>query len=331
MKNKFFFIAYILIIVIVAVAGYLWNSATERVVPIAINNQDLSSPVLINATPMEAGNSSFVFSTVVDIPSILPGYTIESLQRDGFVEIARTGARNLGFASTPSGTINNKTFSLAWISGTEAEFTATQNDNDFSFLFRRVLAVTRPSPEIQQKSLVDQFMSSVLPRDAVYSLAEMTTLQQANTGLLILDSPRPKSFKEFAYTWSLDGFPLVDNTYALKATSVIVDDWNVIRFASIKVPPKIVSKTAGITLLNKNDILASLQNGRAGLLHTYDPRAPEWGVKPTFTSFTVEDLKTVYAPKDNALFPAFLLSGTGKSAGGSSQKSTLFMWAFSGN
>lgn len=322
MNKKLLFVGAAFVIIIVAVVMLLQRQSVSSPGP---------TPQPTLAPPAPAGiftqppNVTFSFAAPLSIPASLPSYTFQPVSLSSVEQVAAKAATTLNLGATPSAITRGGSYAKTWSRLNEASLTVTQTNERITLSFRQVKSI-RPPVVIAPDAAAQQFLLALIPPTANLSVRAAGTTSGPFDGLFVLDSPAPTSFKNYFYSYALGTYPLITADLSITPVSVIADSGGIIRFATIAPPPASFQAGASLTLLTADQVLASLTARRGTLLDTHDPQTPDQGAVPDFSKFIIEDIKIVYAPKENLLFPALYMTGTGSAAGGATQKATIFLW-----
>lgn len=268
----------------------------------------------------------FSFNQQPDTPAVLPAYTFTSPTVEALSQIAAKAAPALSLGSEAKSLLRGSVFTRTWSRPNEADLVVTRSDNDLSIVYHQAKSAGQSGldPQAAAKQLGELLIA--LPQGV--SLVAAGAGNGPFNGLLVIDPPAPPSYKEFFYSYTIGGYPILSRVLGAAPVSVVVDGRGVVRSATISPPPADVTQTASVNILATDQILQNLKARRGAILNTYESQAVNEAKEPIFSSFQIEETKIVYAPRDSQLLPAFLLTGTGADANSKQQKATFFLWAF---
>jgi len=322
MNKKFIFIGAIFISIVVAAVFLTRRQSVSPPGPTPQPTLAAPAPTGIFTQPP---NVTFSFASPPAIPASIPIYTFAPASLSSVEQMAGKAATSLGLGATPSTLIRGGSYTKTWSRPNEAVLTVTQTNGGISVTFRQAKTTQAPgalAPDVA----VQQLLLALIPPTANLSVRAAGMVDGPFDGLLVLDTPAPPSYKNYFYSYTLDGLPVLTSDFSITPVSVIADSGGVIRFANIVPPPSSFQVGAATPLLTRDQVLASLTAGRGALLDTHDPQSPEQGAVPGFSKFVIEESRIVYAPQNNMLLPALYMTGTGTAKGGGVQKATIFLW-----
>lgn len=290
-----------------------------------------SPPIIVSApskiTPMPEIVISVSFDTTDVIPPALPAYEIGRISAESTEDLLKTLTKTLQIEATPSTLVRNDITIKSWLRVGEVELTHTRSEQGESVLYRRIRAGARPPPDRSQDSLVDDFVGLFrLPKTGV-GLGAISSSSASLTGLLVLDTPAPKAFVTRTFAHKIRGYQIVDSAHNPLALSIMIDNFGIVRFSNYFFPPVIRNQLNNVVLIRQENIKNNIAQGRAGVINAANKDAPEWGERPSFSSLVIKRIHVVYAPKENLLLPAYILSCDGADSLGKQQAVSLFMWA----
>lgn len=316
-----------IIILILLVVGVLLGRNTGG------STQIMPTPYPTLAPPAPTGNFPqptnvvFSFATPPVIPASLPAYSYQPMSLASVESVAAKAAPSLGLSATPSALTRGGSYTKTWSRGNDANLIVTQTNDLITTTYHQIKSTTPPGA-LPPDVAVQQFLLSLVPSSQNISVRAAGTSSGPFDGLLVLDTPPPKSYTNYFYSYTISGIPVLTTDLSLAPASIIADGGGIIRSASIVPPPALPTQRGAVSLISKDQVLASLSAKRGVFLDVHSPQAPEQGVVPAFTKFVISDIKLVYAPKDGQLLPAFYLTGSGTTAGGQKQDATIFLWAY---
>lgn len=326
MNKKTIIIAGIIVFVLIVVGVLVGknSSGLTQITPTPFPT--LAPPAPTGVFPQPTG-AVFSFATAPSLPASLPAYSYQPMTLSAIESLSAKTAVSLDLSATPSALTRGGSYTKTWSRGNDANLIVTQTNDLITITYHQIKSTTSPgtfTPDVA----VQQFILSLVPAAQGINVRPAGTSSGPFDGLLVLDTPLPKSYMNYFYSYVTSGAPILTTGLSLAPISVIADSGGIVRSASIIPPPTLTTQGGAVNIISNEQILASLSGGRGLLLDVHAPQAPEQGVIPTFTKFIITDVKLVYAPKDSQLLPALYLTGSGTTASGQKQDATIFLWAY---
>jgi|GEM_PF-4946991 len=323
MKKPYLFIAILIV-------GILILTTIRLFLPSAPGIPQPGKPLLVVPPAPTMGITqpvgvTFSFTKEPSIPSVLPEYSYIDFTRGELEAKISSLAPEYGIPSTSSSLFRAGTFTREW-SRDGATFKLHESETT-AITFQQSSAPSAPSAPKNNPEAARNFLTKLLPVTAPLALTPAGITTDIPEGILITDSLGVRSLEGHSYSYTLDALPVVTYPYTSATSFVILDNFGIVRSATLHPAPKTVAVTGQVPILPPNDILTNLSAGRGALLSATTQESPSTAGTIAFKTFRIDTVTLVYARKDGFLLPAFILRGNGLAGGGTNQEATYFLWA----
>lgn len=321
MKNRITLLALFIIIAIAVLVGASISRGARKSPP------SLAQPAPTGTAFDQPPNVQFSFAAPPSIPTSLPTYQFGGATLSSVEQAAQRATTALGLETVPSVLQMTDAYTKTWSRPNEAALTVTQTTSGITLSFQQAIA-QKGQTQKQPANAAGDFLSLFFTSAPGVSIEQTSVLSGPFDGLLVLDPPDPPQYQAYNFRYAIGGYAIITAGFGYDTASIVVDGAGAIRSANITPPPSSIQRVGTVDLLLVDQILLSLSAGRGVAVDAHNPESASLGEKPAFSSFTIEDVKIVYAPQGSQLLPALLLSGTGAGSGGLTQRATFFLWAF---
>lgn len=325
MKNKAVIIGFILLVVLLVVVGVFFGRKAATPTPVPLAPQASPNPAFIPPPKVK-----FAFVSPPTIPASMPIYQFQSMTRASVESLAQQASTQLGLQATPSALQMTDTYTKTWTRPDQAQLVVTQTAHGITLSFQQVIAV-KGVPKKTPVSAASDFIALFFAPSSGVTIQPTDISSGPFDGLLVLDPPTPPEYRGYNFRYAIGGYTIATEGLNDNSGTVVVDSAGTIRAANIVPPPSSIQQAGEVATIAPEGILVSLATGKGSLVNTQDLQDPSVGSTPTFSSFSIETTKIIYAAQGNQLFPALLLSGTGTSTKGATQKATFFLWIYRGD
>jgi len=268
----------------------------------------------------------FSYSAPPSLPRSLPRYAIQEHSRGALESKIQENLRLYNIPSSPSSLLREGVFTKTWL-GEGATLALNQERGVSVVSFHQFKAISPPGSPVEAVEAAQAFILGLISFPGPIRLTRSTTTQEAPDGLLILDSFIPSSIDAVSFTYDINGYPVVFPPHKTDATTVLVDNYGLIRAATVLVPPRSLTQKENVQILTSEEVLANLSEQKGSILFAGGAFENDTSGKISFSSFLIDKTTLVYARHENALAPAFILHGVGTNNQGTSQEATFFLWA----
>lgn len=261
----------------------------------------------------------FTFSSPPSIPDSLPTYEYTDYTTAQLAASIQNNLDTYHIPDSPSSLTRSGVFSQSWL-GDGAEFVLSDENGSPTISFQQFKAEPPPSPVVLPAAAGTNFITKLLNLPQGVTLTQTQTINDVSEGLLILDSFIPSSIRGMAFSYLINNYPIVYQPHAPSPAVVAIDNYGIIRAASVIPPPQTITPSSWAQLLNASGITANLNQGRGQIISSG---------RVDFKSFTINSVEIVYSKSGGLLYPAFILRGEGINSSGSKQEVEFFLWATS--
>ncbi len=273
----------------------------------------------------QPANVRFTFLAPPSIPEVLPTYTYTDYSLAQLESAIQKNLNLYRITSPPSSITRSGVFKESWL-GEGAEFVLSWDEKASVISFRQFKANSPLPAAMAPVDAATLFITSLITLPAGATLAQAATINDVSEGLLILDSFIPSFVRGTTFSYLVDGYPIVSPPHASDATVVAIDNYGIIRSATIVPPPQSLILVGEERLLAADGIMANLSQQKGVIISAGTTGYDLTGLVD-FRFFSIDKTSVVYTGDNGFLYPAFLLHGFGANSAGTRQEATFFLWA----
>lgn len=324
MKKTILFAFIIFVVVLGITVGIFYTRVPKKEAP-GLNDAVRLAQQATQTEHSQPDGVTFSFVNTPTLPTTLPAYGYQKLNRAEAEEIAQSAATTLGFTATPSAVIRGKTYTKTWSGANESSLVFSFSASNTSYIYRVPLppaSLKNANPESVARGVVSLFNTGPA------QVKVLNTQSGPFDGILLFE-PRPAiPLRGYSLSYVLGDYSIAPENMNISAAAVVLDANNVVRSATVNPALSITTQGGAVSILTTDQILASLTQKRGAIINVGAVGSPELSSLPAFVSFQINNTALFYAPNDGLMLPALLLAGKGITKTGEVQSATLFLWAF---
>lgn len=309
MTKKRIFIFFLLFLGVVFAAAFVTQKEKQPTpLPLASPTQNVAydPPRDIPFSEQPKG-VNFSSSEEFDLPKESVLFSAFQMDNNAFLDFASSLSETLLF-STPSSAIKtNDSYLLSWNENSQSLLVS--KNNAIAVSYNKTLSLQKKEQTTPPKQIVESFIKSVI--NSSFDVVVKKESLGLTDGLVIEDAEQP-ALSAYSFTYKTQtGEGFITNLDSQSSGSIIIDEYGVIRFFSLVLPPWSIIQTSVVTLLSYEDVLNNLKNNK-GILVSLDPNTIYLsGKDPDYSSVTTTDISLIHAFFDSpdTLCPIYLIEG----------------------